>query len=419
MRYNIRSIIRYLSFAAVLVIALYAFPGSTEIDEQVFAINVGIDKLDNGLMRLTVQMPSGEQGGSGETPGGGSGQSGDTGSGSTGQQGAEAAQLEEARKIQQASQQAGYLIATADGVNYPDALNMMTATLPRLLNMSRVKQVVISERFASDSDAFRKLMERLVYDNEFYNAAQMVICEGEAEAFLREQRLILGARLSKAQDAADYAHLLVGLVPSAHISSVFFGMNSGYGDGIAALCATNLFTAGSDAGADPDASGAIYAGQAARTGPNLNEYIGSALFDDNCMVGKLTGYETQMAHILAGTLNSMLLMEDGDTAQLTQRSQPRVNIDLSGDVPRIEVQLELYIKLHQQGMSLAEAQTKLQNDMSALIDKCQRLGVEPFGFGAVAVRQFLTFADWNQYDWRERFAAADVQIQVELMETNL
>ena len=75
--------------------------------------------------------------------------------------------FEEARKIQQASQQAGYLIATADGVNYPDALNMMTATLPRLMNMSQVKQVVISERFASDSDAFRKLMERLVYDNEF------------------------------------------------------------------------------------------------------------------------------------------------------------------------------------------------------------------------------------------------------------
>ena len=94
MRYNIRSIIRYLSFAAVLgLYALYAFPGSTEIDEQAFAINVGIDKLDNGLMRLTVQMPSGEQGGSGETPGGGSGQSGDTGSGSTGQQGEKAAQL--------------------------------------------------------------------------------------------------------------------------------------------------------------------------------------------------------------------------------------------------------------------------------------------------------------------------------------
>lgn len=409
--------IRYLSFAVVLVIALYAFPGSTEIDEQVFAINVGIDRLDNGLMRLTVQMPSGEQGGSGETPGGGSGQSGDTGTGSTGQQGEDAAQMEAARKIQQASQQTGYLIATADGVNYPDALNMMTATLPRLLNMSQVKQVVLSERFASEPDAFGELMERLVYDNEFYNAAQLVICEGEAEEFLREQRLILGARLSKAQDAADYAHLLVGLVPSAHISSVFFGMNSGYGDGIAALCATNLFT--SDAGADPDASGAIYAGQAARTGPNLNEYIGSALFDDHGMVGKLTGYETQMAHILAGTLNSMLLMQDGDTAQITQRSQPCVNIDLSGAVPRIDVRIELYIKLHQQGMSLAEARTKLQTDMDALVAKCQQLGVEPFGFGAVAVRQFLTFADWYGYDWRARFAEADVRVDVQLMGTDI
>ena len=417
MRWNAKSIVRYLSFAAVLVIALYAFPGSTEIDEQVFAINVGIDRLDSGLMRLTVQMPSGEQSGSGETPGGGSGQSGDTGSGSAGQQGERGEQLAEARSIQQASQQTGYLIATADGVNYPDALNMMTATLPRLLNMSQVKQVVLSERFASEPDAFHELIKRLVYDNEFYNAAQLVVCEGEAEEFLREQRLMLGARLSKAQDAAEYAHLLVGLVPSAHISSVFFGMYSGYGDRLAALCATNLFTA--EAAANPDASGTIYAGQAARTGPNLNEYIGSALFDDSRMVGKLTGYETQLAHILSGTLNSMLLMEDGDTAQLTQRSQPQVSVDVSGAVPRIVVSVELYIKLHQQGTSISAASAKLESDLSALIAKCQQLGVDPFGFGATAVRQFRSFADWYEYDWRAKFAQAEVQIDLALMGTNI
>lgn len=409
MRVKLKSAIRWLSFAIILIIALYAFPGSTEIDEQVFAINVGIDRLDNGLMRLTVQMPSGEQGGSGETPGGGSGQSGDTGG--TGAQRDE--QIAQARQIQQASQQTGYLIATADGVNYPDALNMMTATLPRLLNMSQVKQVVMSERFASEPEAFKELVERLVYDNEFYNAAQLVICEGEAESFLREQRLILGARLSKAQDAADYAHLLVGLVPSAHISSVFFGMNSGYGDGMAALCASNTFQSG--AAADPDASGAIYAGQAARTGPNLNEYIGSALFDGERMVGKLTGYETQLAHILSGTLSSMLLMEDGYTAQLIQRSKPRVSVDVSSAPAQIEVDIELSMNLHQQGMSIAEASAKLHSDLGALVEKCQSLGVEPFGFGATAVRQFLTFADWNDYNWRERFAEADVRIGVSLI----
>lgn len=406
---------RILGFALVFALGIYAFPGATEIDTQVFVINIGIDRLNNGMLRVTAQMPSGEQGGasiSHSTQSSNDGQS-EKGGDKEAQQGQDRqAKLDKAKQKREQSRQTGYIVATADGINFADALNIMTATLPRLINMSQVQQVIVSDAFARDAE-FEPLIMRMVNDAEFYSAAQLVVCEGSAEEFIRAQELILGARLSKAQDAADYAHKLVGFVPSAHISDIYYAMNSGYGDGVAALCATNVF----DSQGIPNeyASGAFYAGQAARTGANLNEYLGSALFGADGMVGQLSGYETQLMHILRGTLHEMLYMDAGRTAQLSQRSKPRVSVDISeGDV-RVNVSIELYMVPHRNSPPTDEVRTRMLRELEALIAKCQRMGVEPFGFGAVAVRQFATFGEWYKVNWRDRFASADVGLDVKII----
>lgn len=395
---------RHIGLIAVLITVLYAFSGATEIDEQVFAINAGIDRLENGRLRLTVQMPSGERD-----------ESGSGGSAAQGRSG-QSESLIRAHRLQAASRQSGYIIATADGINYPDAVNIMTATLPRLLNMSQVKQVIVSRELAQEAD-FSELIKQLIYDNEFHHAAQLVVCEGRAEDFLHEQKLMLGARLSKAQDAAQHAHLKAGFMPSEKLSELYYGMNSGYRDGLAALCGVNTFDA--SVSSKPDASGTVFAGRTARTGVGLNEYMGSALFDGGHMVGRLTGYETQLAHILSGTLRSMLLMENGGTAKLMQSAKPRITVDLSGAAPDIAVRLKLSMKLHQKGIPVNAACAKLEAELSALVRKCQALSAEPFGFGTVAVRQFLTFDAWNQYGWRQRFANADIHISVEISPINM
>lgn len=407
-RLRLRAGIRLAGMALVLAIALYAFPGSTEVDTQVFAINVGFDMLPDGMLRLTVQMPSGEADSSGSS-GGGQQQSSAGGSSSDG---GRSQAMEQAKQVRQQSMQSGYIIATADGVNYADTLNMMTATLPRILNLSQVEQLVFSQQVA-ESEGFYSLLSRLVLDNEFYNAAEVVVCRGSAEEFLHEQNLILGARLSKAQDAATHAHLLVGTTPSTQLVQLYNALHSGYGDGAVALCATNLFAATTSS--TGDASGTVYAGDTARTGASLNEYMGSALFNGRRMVGMLTGYETQLLHILRGTLSSMLMMDDGLTAQLTQRSRPRVSVALNGAEPRVDVHVELYMQQHLAGVALDTAEARLTEELTALIAKCQQLGVEPFGFGALAVRQFPTFAKWNDFDWRSRFAQASVSVQVKLI----
>lgn len=402
---------RYLCFAVLIALGLFAFPGSTEIDAQVFAINIGIDRLTNGMVRVTVQMPSGEADGpSGSSPQQGS--DSQSGGGGEDTQEPQAKQLEKAHAIQQQSRQSGYLISTADGINFADAISILTATLPRLLNMSQVKQVVFSEAFACDAE-FAPLVESLINANEFYNAAELVVCEGSAEEFIREQNLILGARLSKAQDAAAYAHKLVGFVPSAHMADIYYAMHSGYGDGAAALCATNLFQA--LASSNALSSGTVYAGQVARTGANLNEYMGSALFGDSGMVGRLTGHETQLMNILRGTLSEMLYMDGQRTSELRQQARPRVTIDTSGSAPRISIYVELQMIPHLRSLSAEEVRARMTDELLALIVKCQALGVEPFGFGKVAVRSFPTFEAWNGYHWRDRFAQADIGLDVKVI----
>ena len=65
------------------------------------------------------------------------------------------------------------------------------------------------------------------------------------------------------------------------------------------------------------------------------------------------------------------------------------------------------------GTKRADA-VKRARELLELVQKCQNMGVEPFGFGKKAVRQFLTFEDWNNYHWRDRFAQADVGISVDI-----
>ena len=400
-----RAWLRYIVFTIICAVGLYAFPGSTEIDAQVFAINIGIDRLENGMMRVTVQMPSGEDDGASASSGNSKSDESDD------EQDEHSKQLKRAQQIQQQSKQSGYLIATADGVNFRDALNIMTATLPRLLNMSQVKQIVFSEAFAYDPE-FMDLVDFMVNRNSIYNAAQIAICLGSAEEFIREQNLILGARLSKAQDAAWYAHQLVGFVPETHISDIYYAAHSGCCDGMAALCATNMFT--SEVSSNVDASGTVYAGQISRSGANLNEYMGSALFGSNGMVGRLTGYETQLAQMIRGEIVGMLYMSNGRITELNPRAKTDVAIDLSKDIPRISIGVKLYMQIDDASPSVQDVRAQLEWELLELVQKCQNMGVEPFGFGKKAVRQFLTFEDWNNYHWRDRFAQADVGISVDI-----
>lgn len=404
---NMRAWFRLATFILICVIGMYAFPGATEIDEQVFAINIGIDRLTAGNMRVTVQMPSGEDSGASASSGkaGGADEQSDTGADE------HSKKLKSAKQVQQQSMQSGYIVATADGVNFRDAINIMTATLPRLLNMSQVKQIIFSEAFACDPE-FMELIEFMVNRNSIYNAAQIAICLGSAEEFIREQNLILGARLSKAQDAAWYAHKLVGFVPSAHISDIYYAAQSGYCDGMAALCATNMFS--SQASSNADASGPVYAGQTARTGANLNEYMGSALFGAKGMAGRLNGYETQLAHILRGEIVGMLYMSEGRTTELNQRAKPDISIDMSEYAPRINIGIALYMQTDEESPSVERVSAQLERELAELIAKCQGMGVEPFGIGKAAVKQFLTFKEWNDYHWRDRFAQADVNIDVDI-----
>ena len=50
-----RAWLRYIVFTIICAVGLYAFPGSTEIDAQVFAINIGIDRLENGMISVRWQ----------------------------------------------------------------------------------------------------------------------------------------------------------------------------------------------------------------------------------------------------------------------------------------------------------------------------------------------------------------------------
>ena len=171
---------RRLCIAALLALLLPLLSGCTdgmELEEHAFALAMAVDRTPAGQIRLSVQLLSG----GGATDEGG-GQSG----GSGGESDGEGAKLS----------QNGYLIVSATGEDYPHALSLMTASVPRKLSLSHLRVVVISEEIAR-TDAFYPLLMQLQASCEAEESAYLVISQGDARELVASQRPYIGSRLSR------------------------------------------------------------------------------------------------------------------------------------------------------------------------------------------------------------------------------
>ena len=55
--------------------------------------------------------------------------------------------------------------------------------------------------------------------------------------------------------------------------------------------------------------------------------------------------------------------------------------------------------------------------MLELLNRCQALGVEPFGFADHALKKTLSLAEWERFNWSERFSQAEFDVDVHITVT--
>ena len=296
-----------------------------------------------------------------------------------------------------------YLVFSASGGDFPEALEDLQSRVPRELNLSHLKLLVVSESLAA-SDAFPSTINRIAETPHLYTAARFVVCEGPASAFVKAQKTVIGKRLSTEIDA-EFDHLaLHGRIPDARFADAYFAGNSIYGDPVAIWGCT-----------EPKSEDEAV-GPAADSEPE-DRYAGAAVLKDGRLVERLNAEETLLLNLIRGRREAFSYPSGGKSCTLTQARKPRISVGIRNDVVQIRVDIALAtVDTLSSGTALRIA-GDIEADIAALVRRCQQLRIEPFGFAERAATRFLTVDDWLAWNWRERFSSADVDVCVTLPAT--
>ena len=361
---------------AVVASMLLLLPGcsGTNIEAQAYAVSMGIDLTDDSRVEVSVQMPTLSGGGDAQESGSGGGK--------------------------------GYTFASAAGDTLTEALELLNATAPRELNLTGVKSIIVSRRLAQD-DLFREVLEELALAYRVYGAAELIVCAGEAKSFIRDQKAVIGQRVSESISVSLEHYRRAGIIPSAKAADVFYLSRSMYGDPAAVFAAE-----------EGDEQGAGYAGALDVSGGGKSQYYGAVLFADGRMVGKLTGMQTQLLNVLLGDLPEFSWVVDGVPVRIIA-SRPKVRIDLSGGYPLIDAELTIKVMDSEGGLSPARLEEVVLERLNEMTEYCQSIGTDPFRYAEHAVRHFLTVDKWLEYNWRERFVNAEIRYRVEVEQSEL
>ncbi|HZK35076.1 MAG TPA: Ger(x)C family spore germination protein [Bacillota bacterium] len=396
----------------ILIATLSSCYDAQEIDHVAHVLVIGVDKGVSNKWRLTLQfsnMKGGSSGDEQETSMGGDGEDGGS--------------------------QDGYTYVTVDSPSFFTGLDMLNASVPRRLVFTHAGLIVISEELAKDG-LLGEYIAPISRFSEIRGSAHMVTTKGSAMDFIKSNAPSIGTTLFKEFQTAITESENTGFLPHSTLNDFYEALLSTQHQPIMTMGAVNHFESFQEQGTKWDnefkPGGEYLAGQLPRYGQNKIEYWGTALFNQDKMVGELNGTETRALSMIRGEFKrGFFTIQDPKEPELIipldiqQAKKPRINISFDEDTPVIE--LTLYLKgnilaiqsrLHYEEdplLSLLEDTfiEDVENRVNQLINKCKSLNIDVFRFGDVAARQFWTIDAWEEYNWNRHFEDAKVTTHID------
>lgn len=359
---------------------------SLQPENQAYALSMSIDRTDEGLIGVGLLFSS-------NNAGGGSGSSGgDSGGGSE----------------QKKSNPRYYAYATT----FFEALDVLKSSTPRTLNMSQLQSVIFSQRIASEP-AFKELIEDLILSNHLYGSANILVCMGSAKELLDADKPQVGNRLAEELSITLDHYATTGYSPSSKLASLYYMMNSIYGDPVAILAAIDNPKNPTQA-ATPGILGDGLPGSMLQKTIAQNEFRGSALIKGDRMVGVLDGDQTRWLQILTGGLRQFPYICQGQPMMMYVKSASKARVNLDQNPIVIDISMALSPAPQRRMPDKYVLEEQIRAELTDLISHCQSLGVDPFNYAEIAATRFLTIQDFVDYNWRARFQQATINLHIDL-----
>lgn len=374
-----------------------------EVDDLAYIVAIGVDKGEVDRLRLTIQYATFKQsvGGGGDIEG----------------------------------ESDGTMIVTIDCPSLYTGLDMLSTSTSRRFNLFHIKYFVVSKEMAQQGEMDRYI-NALIRFSEIRRNIFMFVSRGKAEAFISENKPVLGDDIIKSIELAMEQAYRTGLIPYISIGRFNDALKSTTHQPLAVLVSINDFKILEEVRHRPQgqvSGGHHMAGEVPRTGGVKAELMGMAVFDGGRMIDELDGDETRLYMMITGefrrgffTIPDPENPDDIVVLDVRYKRKPTIRADISGDKPRIEVQVRLegnivstQSKINYESDGLQpilerafERQTKRQMD-SLIIKTQQTFKSDIFNFGKYVARKFPAIQQWEKYKWLDRYPQAAISTKVE------
>lgn len=375
---------------------------SNEVDNQVYALALGVDKGVDNIIRVTVQFPTYKQGGAG---GGGQG----SGSGET-------------------------IITTVDAPTILEATKILGTSSSRRISLLHLKAIVFSEDFAREG--IESFLQPIARFRETRRVTQIIVTRGTAEGYIKANKTVIGQSLSKAMDLKITQADDAGYFPHAYFHNFYKSTISPYSQPYAIYAGVNqnsrLKPLQQDKESPLRTEPGLLPGEIPKKGNVNNEFAGTAVFDGDKMIGYLDAYETRYFLMVIDQFNRGLMsIEDenapgkaivldirpGRTPMIKasfHRNKPVITIRLNIEADIISIQSGYpYEELKNIDSLNKQIKKHIQDGVVRVIDKSQNeLASDFFGFGYKVARNFATIQEFEKYNWKKHYPEAEVYVEV-------
>ncbi len=375
--------------------------GARETDQLAFVLAIGFDKAENNQQEVTITIAN------------------TLAFSSTGGSGGQNA--------------ASYETVSVKAPSAWETGNLFNSFNSRELAYMHTKVFVIGEETAKDG--IEKYLTAVSRFREARGNSSLYICKGKAKDFLMNNKPVLETSPAKQIELVENTSKIIGYFPVTTVNNFLKGLKDLHSSPVAGLVGIHktdkdeqvekLLRETTDPLQEP-----YYAGAVPRTGGNKAEFIGTAVFKDDKMVGVLSGSETRTMLLLQGKLtSSMYNMTDPKhdnfniAINLRQARKPEIRIKHEADGLKIEetVFLEGEFVAIESGENYEGIETKRQLEQAfsrevekqakELIAKTKEQNYgDIFQYDRYYRKELATWEEWKNLNWKEIYDQTEINI---------
>lgn len=372
-----------------------------EADEVAFVVAVGVDKAADKQLAVSYQI--GRAGGGADSSGDGSAM----------------------------GQEPMSEVVTITAPSLAEARNLLNSVLAPAPSLSHVKVLVIGEELARHG--LQDTLGALVRYREFRGSMFVVVCRGQARDFLLANRPLFTFSIAKYYELMMSTAAETGYFADSQLHDFYLRMKSHSGEAYAAYGAVSPRTGQGveEPGVTGEKMFEAKAGGLARRGGNAPEFLGTAVFKGDRMVGILDSHGTRALEILLDryprgflTVEDPLEPERGVNVNVGLDEKPKIRARLEEGRPvfDISVNLEGEISAIPSGINyervayrkLLERQVSdvFTEELRKYFRETQAMNADPAGLGYRLRPCFSTRRDFHAYNWNDKYRTAQINISV-------